>query len=254
MADLQTVRGYVKDLLKRNYTGVDTTVDFCINSACELIGHTIPSIYEEELWQHTFDASDTAANTDNFALPDKTNFIRTAHLIDTSGDEYLFKPLHIISPDDAYDTDKLEGYRDGSYSFITDAHVLPSTWNLNDFNRGIGRISRVNREGEPEFVYRIAKNVYIQPRSSADIEGWLFRLLLQKFPAELTNNTDTNTITVNYPRSLVHIAAGIMWGSTLGDLQRAQSELGFGAQGLQAVATNDQIGKLINIPLRMVSS
>ena len=249
---LAEVRTNVKLLLDRNYSGADTAVDLCINSACELIGRNIPAVYEEQQWQHTFDASDTSGNVDNFALPDNTNFIRTAVLIDTDGDEYVFKPLIIISPDDAYDTDKLEGYRNGSYSFYTNSRVISETWSLGDFRSGFGSVGRTNRSGEPEFVYRLGSNVHIQPRSNADIEGWLLRLLLQMFPSALAVDGDTNTITLNYPHALIHLASGIMWASRLHDQQRAQAEFTLGAQFLSSIATNDQIGKLINIQTKMI--
>ena len=100
MATLSTVRTNVKTLLDRNFTTIDTVVDLAINSAIEWLGRNIPSIYEEELWEHTFDTDDTTNKTDNFQLPTNVNFIRTANLIDptTPGSETYY-PLLIISPD-----------------------------------------------------------------------------------------------------------------------------------------------------------
>lgn len=253
MATLATVRTNTKILLGRNYTGIDTPVDFAINSVCELLGRNIPAIYDEEQWEHTFNSGDTANNTDNFALPPNTNFIRTATLIDTTGDEYTYKNLVVLSPDDAYDTDKLEGRRGSSIGFFTDSREMPTDYTLSDFRSGFANVTRTNRSGEPMFVYRVAKNVYVHPRSSEDIEGWILRLLLQMFPAELTTDGATNSVTVNYPHALAHMAAGIMWNSVLSDQQRAQAEFTIGAQFLGSIATNDQISKLIGTAFRMAN-
>ncbi|NGX38057.1 MAG: hypothetical protein K1000chlam2_01226, partial [Chlamydiae bacterium] len=133
-------------------------IDLAINSAIELIGHNIPGIYDEELWEHTFVTADVTNKVDNFPLPTNTKYIRSANFIDTTtAGQETFYPLLQISPDDAYDTDKIEGYRTGNIGYTTNTRDISATkqWNLNTFQRGgISTIGRSNRSGRPEFVYR----------------------------------------------------------------------------------------------------
>ncbi len=257
MAQFSNIRDNIYINIKRTSTAaMDSVLNLAINSAIELIGHNIPLIYEEELWEHTITSGDVSNKVDNFLLPTKTKFIRTATLIDTTtAGEETFYPLLILSPDDAYDTDKVEGYRTGDIGYSTSGRDISVTgiWNLNTFRRGgVSTIGRSNRDGRPEMVYRIGKNIYIQPYSSSDYEDWNIRLLLVMYPDSLTANSDTNTITDNFPHTLMHFASGILWASHFHDQQRAQSEFQLGAQYLSEVATDDQLKKLVNMQTRII--
>ena len=250
MAQLSEVRGYVKSWLGRDWTGIDTVVDNAINSAIEMIGRAIPLIYDEQLWEHTFDSDDVTNETDNFPLPVGTEFIRTATIIDPTGDEDVFYDMLVVSPDDAYKTEKYESWHGSSRpAFFTSTRDISAsqTFDWNTFRQGgYGTVGRSNRTGRTEFCYRIGNNIYIQPRVDNSYLNWKFRLYLQMYPAQLSEDTDTNTLTNNFPHALAHFATGIVWASRLGDLQRGQAEFTLGAQYLQTIASADQISKLIN--------
>ncbi len=257
MATLAELRTDVKVNMKRTSTSIDAVIDLAINSAIELIGHNIPGIYDEELWEHTFVTADVTNKVDNFPLPTNTKYIRSANFIDTTttGQE-TFYPLLQISPDDAYDTDKIEGYRTGNIGYTTNVRDISATkqWNLNTFQRGgISTIGRSNRSGRPEFVYRIATNIYIHPYITTPYVDWKLRLFLVMYPDKLSATGDTNTISVNFPYALMHFACGIIWSSHFHDQQRAQAEFSLGAQMLSEVARDDQLKKLINMQTRFVA-
>ncbi len=94
--------------------------------------------------------------------------------------------------------------------------------------------------------------MYIHPYITDDYVGWKLRMLVVMYPDTLTADTDTNTVTENYPYALVHLASGILWSSHFHDPQRAQAEFQMGTQFLGSIASDDQIKKLINIQSRMV--
>lgn len=149
MATLSDVRGDINTNLNRT---VPTAVaNLAINSAIELIGHNIPSVYEEEVWDHVFDSDDITNKVDNFQLPTNTKHLRTVTLIDTTtAGEETYYPILMLSPDDAYDTDKVEGYRTGDIGYSTTRRDISpgGNWNLNTFRRGgVSTIGRSTRDG-----------------------------------------------------------------------------------------------------------
>lgn len=253
MADLQTIRSNVNTMIGRTVPAA--TVDMYINSACEWLGKNIPHIYEEEMWKHTFVSGDASGFIDNFQLPANINFIRTAALVDvtTAGSEAFYE-LIPVSPDDLWDTDKLDGYRSGSISFYTGSLDISGskTFTRNTFSGSGPLIGRTNRAGQPEFIYRIARNVYIHPYINTDYVGWELRLLLQMYPDALASNTDTNTVTDNHPYALSHLTAGLLWGSRLHDIKRAETEFGFAIRFLGDIASDDMLKKLLNIDSKFI--
>lgn len=238
-------------------SALTAVIKLAINSAVELIGHNIPMIYEEEFWQHTIDSDDITNKVDNFLLPTNIDYIRTAHLVDTttSGEEDYY-PLLVVSPDDLYDTNKVEGYRTGDVGYTTSTRDISGTgiWSSNTFQRGgTSTITRANRDGRPEICARVGQNLYIFPYAASDYENWIIRLLLQMYPDSLSDDADTNTITVNFPHALMHFATGIVWASHFHDQQRATAELQLGAQYLVEVATDDKLKKLVNMYTRFTT-
>lgn len=259
MADLQTVRSNIYTNINRTTSAAMTSViDLAINSAVELIGHNIPLIYEEEFWERTFTSDDATNKVDNFALPTTTKFIRSCELVDTTtAGEEVYYPLVQVSPDELYDTNKLEGFSQSAIGYTTstrDISGVSGVWDFNTFRRGgITSIGRASRAGRPELIARVATNVYIHPYIDSDYVGWKLQLLLVMYPDSLSADGDTNTITVRFPHALMHFASGIIWASHFHDQNRAQAEFQLGAQYLSMVARDDQIKKLLNIQGRFFS-
>jgi len=141
MASLSDVRSNVYTNINRTAsTAMDSVIDLAINSACSLLGHTLSSVYEEEFWFRTFTSDDATNQVDNFSLPATTKLIRTIDLVDTTtAGEEVYYPLLQVSPDDLYDTDKLEGYRTANIGYTTATRDITSesgVWNFNTFRRG----------------------------------------------------------------------------------------------------------------------
>ena len=258
MASLSDVRTDIYTNINRtSTTSMDSVIDLAINSACSLLGLTLSSIYEEEYWYRTFTSDDATNKVDNFSLPSTVKFIRVADLVDTttSGEE-VYYPLLQVSPDDLYDTDKLEGYRTASVGYTTTSRDITGSsgvWNMNTFRRGgVSTIGRSSRAGRPEFISRVGANVYIHPYITSDYVDWKLRLLLVMYPDVLSDDADVNTITNNYQYALVHFASGLIWASHFHDQNRAQAEFSIAAQFLGSIASDDQIKKLINIQSKIV--
>lgn len=255
MADLAGVRTDVKTWVGRDWSGINTVIDSAINASIEMFGRTLSAVYDEAQWEHTFDSVDTANDAENFALPLNTKYILNATMINPNGtNEDVYYPVRIVSPVDAYEIDALDarGSRtrygfDTSVTDISASKII--TWNTFDKHEYFPK-GRVDREGIPKFCWRIGNNVHIYPRNSENEEDWKLRILIATFPAELSADGDTNTITNNYPRALAHYAAGIVWGARLGDMQRATSEFAIAGQLLSTIAHEQEIAKLINIQMR----
>ena len=258
MASLSDVRSNVYTNINRTAsTAMDSVIDLAINSACSLLGHTLSSVYEEEFWFRTFTSDDATNQVDNFSLPATTKLIRTIDLVDTTtAGEEVYYPLLQVSPDDLYDTDKLEGYRTANIGYTTATRDITSesgVWNFNTFRRGgLSTIGRSSRSGRPEICARVGNNLYIHPYITSDYVGWKLRLLLVMYPDELSGDADTNTITNEHPYALVHFASGLIWASHFHDQNRAQAEFSIAAQFLGSIASDDQIKKLVNIQSKIV--
>lgn len=236
----------------RNWTGIDTVIDSAINASIELFGHTIAAIYDEQRWTHTFSSGDTSADRDNFELPATTKHIITASVVDPDSTEDVYHELDIISPAEVYNLDAYFANRPGYDTNALDLGVS-GIMSFSTFDKGYrGGRTRVDREGVPRLIWRVGTNCFIHPRNSSNEEGWRLELLLAVRPAELSLDADTNTITEHYPRALAHYAAGIVWGARLADMPRAQSEFAIAGQLLSQIAHENEISKLINIPIRRV--
>lgn len=244
------VTDVVKDLIGRNWTGIDATIYNTLNSVIELYGSSISAIYDEESWKHIFTTTDVSQEINAYELPTGTKYILNATVIDPTGEEATYYKVHIVSPKDSFDIDSLD--RSGRPGFYTNSRDISGTqiMTFNTFTGGgTSQVSRVDRSGIPRFVWRFGNNAYIYPRSSTAEVNWELRILVAKKPPTLTTNT-TNTITINYPFALAHFAAGILWGTRLGDDTRANQQYLLASQHLSAIATDQEISKLININLR----
>jgi len=258
VASLLDVRNNIYVNINRTSTAtMDAVLTLAINSACELIGHTISSIYEEEFWYHTYVTGDATSKTENFALPSTVKLIRFMDLVDTTtAGEEVYYPLLQLSPDDLTDTNKVEGYRSGNIGYTTSSRDITGSggiWSASTFSRGgLNSVGRSSRSGRPEIMARVGANLHVHPYISTDYVGWKLRGLLVMYPDVLSGDTDTNTITNKYPYALTHFASGILWASHFHDQQRAQAEFQLGGQFLSSIASDDQIKKLVNIQSRII--
>ncbi len=237
----------IKTFLGRNFTGIDTVIQEAINTSIELFGNTISAIYDEAQWQHTFGSGDTASKVDNYQLPPGTKYILDATIIDPTGSEDTFYLMEGRSPVDAYEIDRLYA-RTGRPGFYTGAPDLSSqvlTWGTTFPGRST-EVTRVDQAGIPRFYWRIGSNIHIFPRNSSREEGWMLRVMLAMKPPVLTGN-DSNSITENYPYALAHFAAGIVWGTRFKDQEAANSHYLLASQLLNAVASDQEISKLMGI-------
>jgi hypothetical protein len=87
----------------------------------------------------------------------------------------------------------------------------------------------------------------VYPRPSNSQVGWKLRILLAVKPKKLLTDTDTNTITENYPEALVWYVASLLWLAHLGDKQRGEAFLNTASLLLTSFATQQEISKLIGI-------
>ena len=244
------VASIIKDLVGRNWTGIDDTIYNTINSVVELFGSNITQIYDEEIWRHVFTSVDTSQQINAFEIPSNTKYVISGTIIDTTGDEDVYYEMLGTSPIDSFKMDRLDKRNRPSFATGIKSIAGGEVMTFNTFDRGFyNQVGRVDRGGIPKFYWRFGNNVYIYPRNSVNEEGWEFRVLLAKKPPILTTDTD-NTITINYPYALAHFAAGILWGTRLGDDARANQQYLLAGQHLTSIATEQEISKLININIR----
>lgn len=247
MANRGTIRQDIKDLVGRNFTGIDTIIDKLINSTVELFGSTITSVYDESQWEHTFTQSEINAKTDNWQLPARTKHFLNAGVIDSSGSEKVYFKLNIVSPLDWYDISKLEGFETGSLS--------PFDYTVDPVTFRVGResiTSRIDYSGIPKFITRIGNNVHVFPRPSSNEVGFTLRVLLAVKPSILTTDTDTNTIVDNYPDAIVYYAGALLWLLHLHDSIRGSQWLQIATVYLRSFATEEEVKKLLSITTKMV--
>lgn len=244
------VTAVVKELVGRNWSGIDDTIYETINSAIELFGNSISAIYDEEIWKHTFTTTDVSAKINSYELPSGIKYILNGTVIDTTGDEDVYYEMEATSPIDAYKMDRLDkrgrpGFYTGSKD-ITGYQVV--TWSTFTSSHG-ATVGRIDRSGIPRYYWRVGNNCYIYPRASSEEVGWDLQITIAVKPDRLTTDT-SNTITTNYPYALAHFAAGMLWGTRLGDTERANGQYLLAGQHLTAVATDQEISKLINMRIR----
>lgn len=244
------VTAVVKELVGRNWSGIDTTIYETINSVTELFGNSISAVYDEELWRHTFTTTDVSAEINSYELPSGIKYILNATAIDTTGDENVYYEMQAVSPIDAYKLDRLDKRgRPGFYTGSKDISGSQTiTWNTFTGSQG-SAVGRVDRTGIPKFYWRVGNNCYIYPRVSSEEVGWDLQITIAVKPDRLTTDT-SNTITTNYPYALAHFAAGILWGTRMGDTERANQHYLLAGQHLTAIATDQEISKLINMRIR----
>lgn len=244
LAEMRTI---VKDLITHNVTGIDTTVDTALNTAIELITQNVSAIYDEDIWYHQFTSTDVSNNYDNFPLPSNTKYIRKVAYRDVTGTEDTYKELTALSPDEIYrysavDADTRGFVNMGGYDFT-------GADNMRDFaqSRAVFPTTRVDAEGEPRMFYRLKNQLFVHPRPSTSEVGNYIEAFIHKYCAYLSADGDTNTISINYPYSCIHYAVGILWATKFNNMQRAQASIQLGASMLQAVATSQEVSKLINM-------
>jgi len=226
----------VKKIVKHQPADIDNVIITAIHTGVELIGSIVTSVYDEEEWEHVVSSGDVTAKVDNYSLPARTKYILSAAHIDVTGTEDVYTPLDVLSPADWYDLPNIS--RVGaleSFDYTTQTVTIPI---------GHLRSGKVNREGKPQFVTRIGKNVYVYPRPDTNEVNNKVRIMLAVKPALLTLATDTNTITEEYPYALIHYVAGLTYAE-FGVQSKRDFELTQAGQLISTFATNDELNKLL---------
>ena len=245
------IRTVVKDLITHSVSGIDASVNTAISTAVEFITHNVSAIYDEDIWTHQFDAADVSNAYDNWQLPSRIQYIRKAAYRDVTGVEDTYTPLAIVSPDDRYNYNDVDGR--GRPGFVNmggeDFSGSIRFGAFSPYMNGGSMVGRSDQTGKPRLCYRLQNNVFIHPRPSSNEVGNYLELFLAKCCDLLTEDGDTNTITENYPYCLIHYAVGIMWATKLNNLPRAQASIQLAASMLQAVATKQEVSKLINLQM-----
>lgn len=247
MADRAGIRSTIKTLAGRNFAGIDNILNTLIDSAVELFGSTISTVYDEEEWERQITQADVNAKIDNYQLPGRTKFILKATIIDKSGTENVYHELEQLSPVDWYELQRLEGASISSrpqedYSTT----ITYGGYKLRSYFTG-----RVDRTGIPKYFARIGTNIFLYPRPSNSEVGWFLRLLLAVKPAKLTSDTTSNSITDNYSDALIYYAGALLWLLHLNDQVRGQQWLQTASLYLQTFATEEELKKLMGITLKM---
>ena len=62
--DRSNVVTKVKSIIGRNFSGIDDVIKDLINVACELIGNTVQSVFDESVYTHTITSGEVTAKTD----------------------------------------------------------------------------------------------------------------------------------------------------------------------------------------------
>lgn len=240
MSTKSDIRTAVKNIVPRQPGNINTLVDAYIDTGVELMGSMIESIFQEEVWRHTFTSAEITSETNNWALPTRTKRIIACALIDTSGTDNLELPLRPASPADKYDMGEL-------YSSRYRPDTFPSSGWRWDLGRRRHRAT-YDRDGRPESYYRINNNIYIYPRPDTNEENNILEVFLAVKPDLLVNDGDDNVITNNYERSLIHYVAGLLWLSSFNQQQRGQAELQIAGKLMEEFANDDEIQKLLSVP------
>jgi len=249
LAEMRTV---VKDIITHNIANLDTTVDHAINTAIEFMTQNVAAIYDEDIWSYTFTSANVSGKHDNYSLPDNTKYVRKVAYVDLSGTETVYRELEPQSPDDMYNYSEVDRNR---YGFVTHGgYDYSGANNYNDFRNmnNLSPTSRVDAEGEPRMFYRVNNQLFIHPRPSTTEVDNKIEAFVHLYCAPLSGDSDTNTISINYPYACIHYAAGILWASKFNNLQRAQAEIQLGSSMLQAVANAQEMSKLVNLVTKIV--
>jgi hypothetical protein len=240
------IRTIVKNITGRNFTGIDTVLNNLIDTAVELFGSTISSVYEEEEWSHTITQAEVDSKTDNWLLPSSTKQILKATVINPKGTEKVYFPLEIVSPMDWYDIGKLDAYqvRQLSYDYTV------QTPRLGDGLR-VRYSGRVDYATIPRFCTRINENLFVFPRPSKNEVDWIIKVLLAVRPSALTSDTSTNIITDKFPYALIWYVGALFWLHHLNDVQRGQTFMQTASLLMTSFATQQEISKLSSITFKV---
>lgn len=248
MSTRSDIRDDVKGLIPRRPGDIDDRINELIDTGIELMSSMIESVFQEELWKHTFTSAEITADTDNWALPSRTKRILSCALVDTSGDEDREYPLVPVSPKDKHRIGEI----DDNYGSAYYPETFPSAgWRWDLGKRNIRR-GTYKRDGRPRLYYRINNNVYVYPRPDTNEVDNRLEILIAKKPDLLTADDSTNVITENYPRALIHYVAGLLWKTSLNQQERGNSELQIAGKLMQEFAYDDEIQKLISVDHMMM--
>ena len=247
--DRSNVVTKVKSIIGRNFSGIDDVIKDLINVACELIGNTVQSVFDESVYTHTITSGEVTAKTDEYNLPNRVKQIMDAYYIDVSGSEEVYYPIHLRSPiefNEASGYQSSPSYGRPSFNYASDTVKFGPGYMS-------ARTTRADYTGIPQMGYRVGNTFHVYPRPGSSEQDNKIRLLLGMYPADLQADGDRNTVTKNYPQALITYTAALFWLLHMNDTARGQQTLGIATILLQSFATQDEVNKLVNITLKLPS-
>ena len=250
MAKTKTqIRAQVRDINNRLTTDADSVIDHFIDISTELFNNVISSIFDLQIWRHTFNQSDLDNDVDNWVLPDNIKNIQKVTYVDNSSTNKHFIPLDRISHSEIYDLIKKGALSGPGTSFLSlgqkDYSGSKASFS-GRFTTGGVRIGRVDTESTPRVYAQLGSLIYIFPRPTSDDLNNELRLTLQTRTNSLVNDSDTNTITTRFPEAFAMYVAALI--SLLHQRDPVNGPLWLQQAGvmLQAYATADEISRLTN--------
>jgi len=245
MPDRADIRTSVKQRLNRSPDDIDATLNEYINQAVQLFGHTLSSLYDEQRWEYVINSTDVTNEVDILNLPFGLKYILNLDYIDVSGSEDVYYPMKVVSPKDITSRVFNHGAFGNTNESGIDYGVQTFTYGGN-YQHG-RRAGRVNHTAPPEMATRIANTLHIFPRPGIAELGDKIRLLGAFYPVALVTDTDTNTITANYPQALIAYVCGLYSLLTNRDSINGQMWMQQASLLLQSYRKQDEVSKLINI-------
>jgi len=194
----------IKSIIGRNFTGIDTVLKDLINVACELIGNTVQSVFDEFVYTHTISSGEISAKTDEYNLPSRVKQVMDAYYIDVSGSEEVYYPINLRSPIEFNEATIYSPGGRPSFDYASDTIKFGT-------GHSSSRSTRADYTGTPQLGYRMGNTFHVYPRPGSSELNNKLRLLLGMYPADLQADGDKNTITQNYPQALITSTAALFW-------------------------------------------
>lgn len=251
MATRSDIRTGVKNKLERSPSNIDATIDEYIDMAVELFSNTLTAVQDEAEYQYTISQSDVDNNVESYTLPTDTKVVMDATYVNTSGSEDVFYDIRLISPLDINSVRKfgLEGFESAAAGERFDFNIQTPTFLPSGVRSRFDGARRVNRKGRPRVAARIADKLHVHPRPGDPEVGDIIRIMVQLKPTALTGDSDTNTITNNYPQTLEAYVTALTQYYAFNNYPAGDRWMQQASLMLSSFARQDEINKLVNIPL-----
>lgn len=252
MATKAQIRTGVKTKITRSPSGIDTKIDEYIGMAVELFSSTLSAVHDDREYDYTVNSDDVAANVESYEVPSGLKTIWDLTWVDTSGNEDTFYPIQLVSPVDLYNARK-HGLGHSTSEQVAAGGRFDLAVDTNTFvmggGRRSGRATRSNQTGRPQMACRLGDKIFVYPRPGTTEVDNKIRLFAAMKAEVLTSDSDTNTITNNYPETLEAYVAALTEYYVFKDYPAGDKWLQQASLMLTSFATQDEINQLVNIPL-----